>query len=316
MRVVVTSGKLYLDIDGYACVVAYAELLAQQGTPALAMSTAPLNDTIPPSVRDWGGHIVSDYSPEPDDTYVVIDVSDPEAFDKKVDRSAVREVIDHHPGFEAYWREQEDVAVDIQTIGAACTQIYERWVEAGLAAHMSRTSARLLATGILDNTLNFTAKITTDRDRRAYQALRALGGLDEDWPDAYFAHCQSEILGHLERAIMNDSKILKFHLIDDSLSVGQLVMWDGRVLLGGALTRIEDVLAATKHPWFCNLVCIGDGKSYLIAKDDDVQAWLSDILGVTFDGPVATADRLWLRKEIIAADIAAHEAGTLRQMRA
>lgn len=50
---VVTSGSAYLDIDAYACCIAYAELLNRQGIEARAVSSAPLNFSICKSVLDW-----------------------------------------------------------------------------------------------------------------------------------------------------------------------------------------------------------------------------------------------------------------------
>ncbi len=50
---VVTSGAAYLDIDAYACCIAYAELLNHQGVEARAVSSAPLNASIPGTVLGW-----------------------------------------------------------------------------------------------------------------------------------------------------------------------------------------------------------------------------------------------------------------------
>lgn len=51
---VVTSGSAYVDIDAYAGCVTYAELLQVQGNEAEAISTAPLNESISKTVRNWG----------------------------------------------------------------------------------------------------------------------------------------------------------------------------------------------------------------------------------------------------------------------
>jgi hypothetical protein len=52
-----------------------------------------------------------------------------------------------------------------------------------------------------------------------------------------------------------------------------------------------------------NLVSIKDNTSYLLAHDLSIQRFLKDILAVHFEGTKATANRMWLRKEIMKAAI-------------
>ena len=84
------------------------------------------------------------------------------------------EVIDHHPGYEQYWAQRLGSAADIQPIGAAVTQVFQRWDKADLLLKISQQSAALLATAILDNTLNFTGQMTTAQDVQAYAVLARL----------------------------------------------------------------------------------------------------------------------------------------------
>lgn len=71
---------------------------------------------------------------------------------------------------------------------------------------MSVTSAKLLICGILDNTLNFGAKVTTQRDTDAYNALLAQAELPENWTAQYVTECQDAILEDAVSAIHNDTK--------------------------------------------------------------------------------------------------------------
>ncbi len=84
-------------------------------------------------------------------------------------------------------------AADILPIGAAATLIFQRWESAKLLPLISKKSAVLLATAILDNTLNFTGQLTTQSDIRAYEALAQRAKLEADWPERYFAECQATI---------------------------------------------------------------------------------------------------------------------------
>jgi nanoRNase/pAp phosphatase (c-di-AMP/oligoRNAs hydrolase) len=291
-----------MDIDAYAGCASYAELLRASGQQAQAISTAPPNESVTPTIRSWATAVQSVYTPSQSDTFTLIDVSDPDYVDRIVDFARVDEVIDHHPGFEEYWRQRLGDAAQLEIVGAACTQIFERWEESGLPDSMSVLSARLLMCGILDNTLNFGAKITTDRDIRAYESLRPIADLPNDWPAQYFADCQSTIENNIPTAIHNDSKQMSFQTLDRPLCVGQLAVWDGRALLACDHDVFRQTLANQNPHWFMNIISIGEAKSYFMSDDIAIQAWLSQLLAVQFDGSVAEAERMWLRKEIARQD--------------
>lgn len=300
---IVTSGKRYIDIDAYAGCIAYAELLCLQGYQAKAVCEATWNESISQSVRKWGSPLETAYHPSASDDFVLIDVSDPDHVEAFVVTDRVTEVIDHHPGFEHYWEQRLGKNAHIEFIGAACTQVYEQWKAAGRLNEMSVVSARLLITGILDNTLNFGAQVTTGRDRAAYEALLPRADLPNDWPDQYFTECEKTIFANVSGAIANDTKILAFTSLPGTIGVGQLVVWSAEKLIEQDKATIENTLSKMSPRWFLNLVSVGERKSYFVCNDGEIQAWLSELLGVSFDGAVAQANRLWLRKEILKADI-------------
>ena len=300
---IITSGFRYADIDAYAGCVAYAELLQKQGVDAQAVSTAPLNESICKTIRSWQAPIQNAYTPSDDDTYTLIDISEPEYFEKIVAHDRIDEIIDHHPGFESYWQEKIGDKSQIEFIGAACTLVYERWRDAGLLREMSMTSARLLVSGILDNTLSFGAKITTPRDVDAYNVLLAQSELPADWTAQYFTECQDAILDDIVVAIQNDTKLLSFKSFDHPICFGQLVVWDAEKVLSEHQDVIQKTLENMNPNWFMNLISVGERKSYFVTDNEEVQAWLTKLLNVQFDGKVATAEHLWLRKEVIMQDI-------------
>ena len=301
---IVTSGSRYIDIDAYAGCIAYAELLQKQGHPAQAVAEAALNQSVPPILREWQADFKTDYVPSDDDTFILIDVSEAKYFEDFVDQDRIDEIIDHHLGFEQYWQGRIGGNAVIEDVGAACTQVFEKWEKAGRLDDMSQISARLLMCGILDNTLNFGADITTVRDHHAYEELSSIAGLPEDWPAQYFAACQAEITQDLSQAVKDDTKTIDyFKTISDPVAVGQIAVWDGLELALQSFEAFKETLLAEQPAWVVNLISIKDGRSYFVTDAPAVQAWLAKLLGVTFEGTVAAADRMWLRKEIIKADI-------------
>lgn len=300
---IVTSGLTYLDIDAYAGCIAYAELLRLQGEDALAFSSATINESVTKTIRSWDVSFSSDYTPTNEDTFILVDVSEVDYLDKAVDVDRVEEVIDHHVGYEEYWRKRIGSKANIEFIGAACTQIYEKWVASGHLERMSETSARLLVSGILDNTLNFKARITTNRDKDAYNTLLGIANLPDNWTEQYFQECEEAIFTDISGALINDIKIMRpKNLGSDNLAIGQLVIWDANKAINKFRNTIQETMYRRSDDWFINIVSLSEGKSYFMCSNSKVQEWAEKILIVTFDDYIAEADRLWLRKEVFKQD--------------
>lgn len=300
---IITAGDTYMDIDAYAGCVAYAELLQQMDISAQAVSTATLNQSIPPIVREWLVSLQTSYQPSPDNTFTLIDVSNPEYFQSFVDLDHVDEVIDHHPGFKDFWHNRIGDKTTIEHVGAACTQVFEKWQQAQLADNISQTSARLLMCGILDNTLNFGAKIANARDREAYDALSTYAHLPANWPEIYFEACQTYIMQDLADAIINDTKNVKYTTFPRRMAVGQVAIWDAADAIHQSFDVFKSTLQNIQPDWCMNIISIDGNKSYFVSDVPEVRDWFAQVLNVQFDGNVSVADRMWLRKEIMKADI-------------
>jgi inorganic pyrophosphatase len=300
---IITAGSRYLDIDAYAGIIAYAELLRKQGMEAKAVSTATPNESVPATIRSWPVQLETVYTPSLEDTFTLIDISTPGYFDTFVDHSRIDTVVDHHPGFETYWQKRIGEGANIEPIGAACTQVYEYWKNANLVDQMSQTSARLLICGILDNTLNFGAKITTKRDHDAYEDLMHYTHLPEEWPAQYFGEIQAAIDKDPVSAIQNDTKTIQFASHGEAIHVGQFAVWNAEKVLNAFQQDLQVAFDKDGTNWFINIISIGNRKSYFVCSNPDLRHWLSRLLAISFNGSLAIADRLWLRKEIIQRDI-------------
>ncbi len=295
--IVATAGAAYIDIDAYASIIAYAELLNLQGEHAIASSTAPLNASVTDSLRRLGKNL-SLYKKGDKDQFVVIDTSNERFFDPVVKNGVIVEVIDHHPGHEQYWNDKLGSKAQIEHVGAACTQIVERWQKAELLEQMDKATAALLAAGILDNTLNFTAAVTTDRDRAAFNALEQQAKLPSTFAADYFSECEAAIDADLENAIKNDLKeITETELIPRYF--GQLVVWNGHRILQKDKAIMAGVLAEYGEDWGLNLISISENRSYFLAENPDAQAKLTSLFDVAFSGGVSTPHTMMLRKEIL-----------------
>ncbi|VVM80372.1 DHH family phosphoesterase [Pseudomonas fluorescens] len=303
---IITSGASYLDIDAYACCIAYAELLNLQGIPARAVSSAQPNASVSHTVLGWAATF-DDCQPTLDDEFVLVDVSDYHHFDPLVVLERVVEIIDHHPGFEHYWQQTLGAAADIRAIGAAATQVFQRWQTAGVLPQISMQSAALLATAILDNTLNFTGQMTTPADIEAYTDLASRAKLTADWPRQYFLECQASIESDLAAALAADSKRMK----SESNLPGffaQMTVWDADALLQKHRSMIERWMAEQGDDWLLNVISIRDSKSCLLAPNHVSQAKLNCLWPLDWQAGVAVVSPSMLRKEWLklGLDAASH----------
>ncbi len=293
--VVVTSGKKYIDIDAYAGCIAYAKLLNLKGIKAKAISTAKLNESIIPSLMKLTPKL-DEYRPDKEDEYIIIDVSNKDYFDTFVQEEKIIGIIDHHVGFEEYWQNKLKEKAQIEFIGSVATIIVELYEKENLLEQISKDLAILLISAILDNTLNLKAKITTKRDIIAYKKLEKIIK-DETYPEKYFKECQIGINHNLKKAIENDTKIENVNAILPPI-FAQLTIWDKDSILENK-PIIYETLNSIGTKWMLNLICLKDGKSYLLAKDIEVQDNMEKLFHEQFQDEIMKLDNVWLRKEII-----------------
>lgn len=293
--IVVTSGKKYIDIDAYAGCIAYAKLLNLKGINAKAVSTAKLNESITPSLLDLNIKL-DEYKPSENDEYVVIDVSNKDYFDTFVKEENIIEIIDHHVGYEKYWKDKLNQKSQIEFIGSVVTMIVELYEKENLIQEISKDLAILLISAILDNTLNLKAKITTERDRIAYKKLETIIN-DETYSEKYFKECQLQIEQNLKLAIENDTKIEQVNSALPPI-FGQLTLWDKECIINNKET-IYSTLNNIGNKWMINLICLKEGKSYIMAKNLEVKKNLQMLFNKPFNDNIMEFEEVWLRKEIM-----------------
>lgn len=295
--IIVTSGARYIDIDAYASIIAYANFLNLKGKNAIAYSSSPLNESVTNSIRNSKYTISNQINLTDNDDFIILDVSDPDFFDKSVDMARIIQIIDHHYGFEDYWNSKSNVDTIIEKIGSVATIIFELYEKENLLEDLDKDMCLLLMSAILDNTLNFKAKVTTSRDIEAYKKLEKLSNSNFNYAEFYFNECENEINKNLKEAILNDTKL------DNSSGkvppvFSQLTVWDASSILDD-INLIYESLNTFKKPWLMNLISLKDGKSYLISNDDNIKLNLETTFNCKFINDITILSNVWLRKEII-----------------
>lgn len=298
MIYVATPGR-YTEIDGYASCLAYAELLNQRDKPARTYLAAEPNYSVPNSLRI---HELENFTLDfkSDDEAIILDISIPEVVNQYFPDDQILELIDHHPGFESYWRERLGNKAIIEKIGAVATSIFEWWGECWDYAKMSPNIARLLLAAILDNTLNFNAIITTDRDRTAAEHLAELANTTvADFAAEYFSAVSQTVTGDLTDSIQNDHKPFHIPKLNLDIECTQLTLWDGKVLQN----RTDEIYHEMNNlgkDWLCSILSISDQHDYILTNNSQVAEYLSRVLELESRADWFISNHLWLRKEVFA----------------
>ena len=170
--------------------------------------TDVLNASLTPEIRSL--RVEFSTTSQIADSYVVVDMSDPEKIQEFVPLDRISEIYDHHFGFEEYWSLRLGKRAKIEPIGAAATLIWEEFKTRGFSKEISRESTILLVHAIISNTVNFLVGLSNERDKAALAELVKIAKLQEGWISEYFDSVQKYIETNPGEAILNDTKILSF----------------------------------------------------------------------------------------------------------
>ena len=297
-KIIVTSGKKYIDIDAYASCYLYAKLLRKKGINAKAITNAKLNESIPEKI--FKTDLMEKYEKEKNEKYIILDVSNKEFFDTFVDEENIIQIIDHHPGNDNYWKEKLKQNAIIEEIGAVATKIFEIYEEENMINEITKEDANLLIAAILDNTLNLKAKITNNRDIKAYKKLLKITK-DKKFRQKYFIECQNKIEKNLEQYLIEGTKYEK---INEKLpkAFSQLLVWNKDDIIKKEEIILKELKKIDKE-WMLNLISLKDGKSYIITDNEKYKEKLEKLFNKKFNNNIMNLKELWLRKEIIKKSI-------------
>ncbi|MBR5369698.1 MAG: DHH family phosphoesterase [Bacilli bacterium] len=297
--IILTVGKSYIDIDGYASAIAYKELLNMQNIEAKFVSNAVLNYSITKSLLDIS-YSTDNYKIDDSDKFIILDLSNKEYFPDFVKEDNIIEIIDHHSGYKEYWDNKLGNKSEIEEIGSVATIIVEKYEESNLLNRMNTDIAKLLMSAILDNTLNFTATITKERDKIAYKKLEDITK-DYNYKEKYFLECQKYIESNLEESIKNDIKIQ--HINEYLPDVfGQLTIYNANELLNKKDELIQ-IMNTYGKEWILNLISLKDNTSYILYSDETIRNNLEKVLNYSNENNIVIIKPAMLRKEIMKKTI-------------
>ncbi len=287
------------DLDGVAGAVAYGEFLQKTGQNAVVGIIGELGDEAKYILDRFGfEYPTAIVSADNFNEVVLVDASDLNGLEGKIDPSKVVEIFDHRQVHEAY--KFINATVHIELVGAVATLIAEKFIQNNVA--LSFKSATLLYGAIISNTLNFKGSVTTLRDKIAAAQLNKIANLPPDfWKELFIA--KSNLVGNkLAERIRGD--FAWFVMGHKKVGIAQIEMIGAKKLLDERSGDIVQVLQEIKKEMqldfiFLNTIELEGDKNFFVASDPSAQQLLKKVLGVSFLGVIAERPGLIMRKQII-----------------
>ena len=287
------------DTDGFACALAYAEFFNRIGKPAVAKLFGRLHREslyVLKSLRHK--HInkpVSEFSRR---KIILVDASETKGLDPSVVTKQVVGIIDHRSANEA--GKFINAEIQIEPVGAAATLIAEKFHKT--RQPISRLAAGLLYAGIISNTLNLKARVTTSRDRKMANWLFAQAKLPRDLIKGMFL-AKSDLTGNkLKKQMIHD--LAWFYIGKKMIGIAQLEIVGARILIKYRMDDFDRIMARIKRRYhmdhiFLSIIDLRQGNNTFVCFDPDYRLVLEKTLRVKFKHNIAKWFGLIMRKEIV-----------------
>lgn len=283
------------DLDGTACMFAYAEFLNNSGQTTLPSAAkepriearfllTKLNLKVPRAPIRINSKVI------------LVDASNPIGISKLIKPENVVEIIDHRLSHEI--EVYPNAKSQIELVGAAATLIAEKFFATKIRP--SHPSTWLLYGAIISNTLNFKAKVTTDRDMKMAGWLKELGDIPDSLPDEMFDYKSESIFANLEESMREE--LARKNISGKLVGIVQLEMSGSDKLLKEVpqIISILDKLKTEREleRIFLTISDLKKSVNLFVADNPETRKIIETILNVKFDNNLAVRPGLIMRKEI------------------
>lgn len=296
------TGYYNPDLDGFASTFAYAYFLNQIGVKAVASIGGKHHEEADHVMKEYGLSLnIREENPEEYEKIVLVDASDTDGIDKRIKPEQVIEIIDHRKVNMA--EKFPRVKAQIELVGAAATLVAEKYHENNIK--MPRNIATLIYGAIISNTLNFQARVTTERDKKIVEWLKEGNNFPEDFAHKMFMS-KSDLVGDkLIKMIRGDFAGFSGHNFGTfKLGTAQIEMIGGKDLAfsrkNEIVTELEKILFEQDLNFvFLTIIDLEANQNIIVAPNEKIEEILAKVLGINFTDHIAVRSGLIMRKEIV-----------------
>lgn len=295
MKYIVTS-YIDPDLDGTSSMYAYSEFLRKTGKESdYYIEGEPMQEVqIVCDMFDIALKGAKEIGDE--DKVIVVDTNDLELIPVKKLENIV-EFIDHHMKYDNSPK-CKNAKFQIEMIGAAASLVAEKFQKNDV--EISRECAILLYYGIISNTINFKAKVTTPKDLEMAKWLKEqCDEISEEKVAEIFVK-KSQIRDSLKDE-MEAQVVREFQ--NKKITIAQLEYANVEDFLQENEMQIRKILSDIKREKnldyiLINCVDILKGFSTILVIDEETEKLISDLLKVKLQNRKVQLNHLILRKEI------------------
>ncbi len=287
------------DLDGIACMIAYAELLNKQGKKAKAVYYGTLGLEVE-FVKKYTNYFPVEKCSEgygPDAHFVLVDTADPEAIEPGIAPEKVTEIFDHHT--LAFPERFVNAAATIELVGSCATLVVERFRREKM--ELSPNAARYLYSAIISNTVNFKNSVSTERDKNAARYLASLVSIPEDYIKRMFESKSAVSSDNIDRVISQDFAIRTVH--GKRVGIAQIEVADLESIVNGLRSDLTATLERLKEEnklefVFFTGIDILEGYNIFMTIDDASRSLFSEALHIPNLESEHKTDSILMRKQI------------------
>ena len=298
MKTIVTS-YVSPDLDGVSSMVAYSEYLNKTGVPSTYhIEGVPKKEV--GIVCDLFHIVLAGEKMRPETSVVVVDTNNLEEV-PFVTPEQIVEFIDHHSKNKSS-EACTNAKIQIERLGAAATLVAERFKENNIS--ISRESAILLYYGIISNSINLKASITSQKDIEMTEWLKKqCSEISEEMIKTIFT-LKSKIEDKDLREEMEAEIVLPCG--DKRITVAQLELAGMEDFLQEKEEKIVSILQQLKREKDLDYICINcvdilNGFNMIVTIDDETEQFLEKLLGCQFENRRYKFDKIMQRKDITKA---------------
>ncbi|MCX6807606.1 MAG: DHH family phosphoesterase [Patescibacteria group bacterium] len=287
------------DLDAVACIFAYQEFLTKTGSKVKIWLNGKPRDEAKFIIKKFHLKLPKSIkNPAKINEFILADASDIRGIDPKIQLKQVIEIIDHREVQDAHLF--PNAKIQIEKVGAAATLIAEKFYEKRITP--SKESAILLYSAVISNTLNFQAKVATDRDLKMSKWLKSCVEISDSLPEEMFA-AKSNLNGENLKARFHQ-EFAWFDLASKKIGIVQLEIINGEKLIlerhAELIGNLNNIIKNYRLDFgFVTIVDLNHGCNWFMTENANMQKILHEIFKIKFENNVAVKNSLIMRKELV-----------------